>query len=262
MNNLNLVFNFTYNENILESIFLKYLPYHKFYILSSKEFKLKFEKEETIIQFLISRTSIYFYKFVSIHLQVDNHTFWAVKINLFRNLMQFDNQTMNILQVFRHIKIQKNTHKIKNYLNIKFTNFLNHKTNVLIYKNYINTTCIKIQSEQYSFPVMNIHDKFITSIVKYFIYENDNIKINLNNNKILCLMYKENNKFQVSHKYMDYITNVFNMTKINLEYLHLNYINECAKIIQRHLIESMYNNKYKLCREICYNTYFNELKLN
>jgi hypothetical protein len=261
-NNLNLVFNFTYNDNILESIFLKYLPYHKFYILYSKEFKLKFEKEETIIQFLISRTSIYFYKFVSIHLEVDNHTFWARKINLFRNLMHFDNTMINTLQVFKNIKIQKNNNKIKNYLNVNFTNFLNHKTNILIYKNYTNSIFIKIQSEQYSFPIIMINEQFLKSIINYFIYENDNIEIYLNNNKIINLMYKEKKQFQISHKYIDYIINVFNTSKDNFEHLHSNYINDCAKIIQKQLVESMYNNKYKLCRKICYNTYFNELNLN
>jgi hypothetical protein len=260
INNLNLVFNFTYNENILESIFLKYLPYHKFYILYSKEFYLKFEHEEKIIQFVISRTSIYFYKYVSIHLTYNDHTFFAKKMNLFRNLMNFDNTISHILQVLKNIKIQKHLF-IKNNINIKFTNFLNHNTNIFIYKNYLNDTFIKIQSEEYTFPVFKINN-FVNNIITYFTYENQCLDMFLNNTKVVSLTYKEKNTSSISMKYSNHIDNVFTNTIYNLDLLNSNFVNNSAKTIQKQLVESMYNNKYKLCRKICYNTYFNELKLN
>lgn len=253
--NFNIAFNFTYNENILESIFLKYLPHHQFFILYSSKTCMKFVDVKDIISFLISQSSIYFYKHLVIQILSDNHVLFEKKIILFRNLMYFDNYLTNLLENFVLIKMQNIVigHHLKNIINVTFKNFLNNETYLYIYKTYYNNTVIYIENNNYSFQPFIISNYLLEEIFTYFVYENDSINIRFNNREIYSVMYKtkENTiKSIYIQKLIPLIVKKFKCSTILLEKFHTILIYHSAHIIQKQAKKSLYDPKFSLCRKI------------
>ena len=254
-----IVFNFSYQQNILENIFLKYLPYHKFFILHSDEFCYKFEKTSHIVQYIITHSNIYFYKQVNISLLLENHTIYSVKFNLFRNLLRFDNYVSDLLERFKNIKIQKNIpiYNVKNYISIHLVDFLNNNTYLSIYKSYPNITCIQINSDKYVFPTIEVPETLLTNIVEYYMNENIYLQIKLNNKTMISYVKDKKNDRENSQ----YILKHFTLSKNMLNEFHRYFLDKKASIIQQQAVKSMYDNKYQLCRSICKHVCFNVLNL-
>lgn len=255
-----IVFNFSYNQNILESIFLKYLPHHKFFILSSRSTHMKFNGIKDIIDYIISQSNIYFYKHLIIQILSDDHVLFAKKINLFRNLMYLDNYLNIFLENFIQIKMQKIVldNHFKNIISITFKNFLNNKTYFYIYKTYLNDTVVYIESNNYSFPPFIITNYLIEEIFTYLMYENEDISIYLNNMEFYSVMYKtkENSvKSTFLYKLIPSIFENFKVSKLTLDEIHNDLINKSIYTIQKQAVNSLYNPEYKLCRSILFDIY-------
>lgn len=256
----NIVFNFSHNINILESVFLKYLPQHKFYILSYSATHMRFDNIKDVINYLIGYSNIYFYKHVFIQLLFNNHIIFTRKINLFRNLMYFDNYLTNLLENFAQIKLQNTIldHDLKNIINVTFKNFLNNEICLYIYKTYLDKTVIYIGSSNYSFTPFVTSSYLIDEIFTYLLYENDSVTIKFNGEEIYSLMYKNKENTVKSlcvQKLIPHIIQTFKNTKTILDETYKSLINHSSRIIQKQARKSLYNPEYKLCRSILLDIY-------
>jgi hypothetical protein len=247
-----IVFRFTYN--ILENIFLKYLPHHKFFIMHSSGMCLKFDTIQEIIGYIISKTTIYFYKFVYISIQSEEHIIYTKTFNLFRNIMAFDNYIHNLLEKFMKIKIQKNINNKLCELSIVFKNFLGNEISMNIYKSYHDNTILFIESSAYSFsPIQITNSSLIEDIFMYFLNENDYVSIYINKKKIFSSMYKNHENTIKSTCIQKYLFNIIRKFEESIKVLNIMYnmnVQYSARIIQKQVLKSLYDPEYKLCKKI------------